>query len=137
MRAMRLTLTAALWSVLAAATTAAAQPTGQIPAFQSSGAVHYSCGGIGIDESSAMRGAMKEFPLSLLFARKDGAYQADVAVHVQSSQGDTASFTATGPVCLLKLPSGRYQVTATPTEGAAQTQSVEVNRFGHTLDFRF
>ena len=40
----------------------------------------YVCGGIGSDESTAMRAAMKDHPLSLLFARADGAYLADVAV---------------------------------------------------------
>lgn len=129
-------LPTACW-VLACAPMAWAAPQGNIPAFQSSGAVQYSCGGIGLDESTAMRDAMKEFPLSLLFARKDGAYQADLAVEVKGSSGEPARFTATGPVCLIRLPAGHYSVTATPSEGAAQTQAVDIKGGGHTLDFRF
>ena len=43
------------------------------PAMRGDGAARYVCGGIGSDESTAMRAAMKDHPLSLLFARADGA----------------------------------------------------------------
>ena len=59
----------------------------QTPATQTAGAVQYRCGGIGVDESSAMRAAMKDYPLSLLFAQRDGAYLANVAVEVGSGEG--------------------------------------------------
>ena len=36
------------------------------------GVARHACGGIGSDESTAMRLAMKSHPLSLLFARADG-----------------------------------------------------------------
>lgn len=108
-----------------------------LPAFQTTGALHYACGGIGSDESTAMRAAMPGYPLSLLFARKNGDYLANLAVQVQGLSGGPQQFTATGPVCLLKLPPGRYTVKATSEEGVVQSQSVDVARNGHTLDFRY
>lgn len=110
---------------------------GNIPAFQISGPLHYSCGGIGSDESTAMRAEMKHYPLSLLFARKDGGYLANMSVDIQGTTGNPIQFNASGPVCLLKLPAGRYTVKATTQGGTSQTQTVEVTRNGHTLDFRY
>ena len=64
---------------------------GRIPDMQQAGALRYSCGGIGEDESTLMRAAMKDYPLSLLFAQKDGAYLANVAVEVSSGK-DSSRF---------------------------------------------
>ena len=108
----------------------------QLPPMHEKGAVQYSCGGIGKDESTAMRAAMKDYPLSLLFAAKDGDYLADISVDIQSAQGST-QFTASGPVCLVKLPAGAYKVTATTKEGQSQSKSVQTGKSGHSLDFRF
>lgn len=109
---------------------------GQIPEMQESGALRYSCGGIGEDESTAMRAAMKNYPLSLLFAEKSGAYLANVAVDVRGKQV-SSQFTADGPVCLIKLPAGSYKITATTKGGSSQTQSVQVGQTPHQLDFRY
>ncbi|MDL5035645.1 hypothetical protein [Comamonas resistens] len=113
-----------------------AQAQGQIPPMHEKGAVQYSCGGIGKDESTAMRAAMKDYPLSLLFAAKDGEYLADVSVDIQSSQA-SAQFVAGGPVCLIKLPAGSYKVTATSKDGQSHSQSVTTGKSAHSLDFRF
>lgn len=107
------------------------------PALHPAGALQYRCGGIGSDESTTMRSAMKDYPLSLLFARKDGEYLANLAVQIQGKTGEAMSFTANGPVCLLKLPPGRYSVKATTQGGATQSKNVDVSRNGHTLDFRY
>ena len=108
----------------------------QLPPMHEKGAVQYSCGGIGKDESTAMRAAMKDYPLSLLFAAKDGDYLADISVDIQSAQGST-QFTANGPVCLVKLPAGSYKVTATTKDGQSQSKSVQTGKASHSLDFRF
>lgn len=128
--------TGALSFALAFATTAQAADA-PLPTLQTAGALQYACGGIGSDESTAMRSAMKDYPLSLLFARKDGEYLANLAVQIQGAQGEAMSFTAAGPVCLLKLPRGHYSVKATTQGGESQSKSVDVGRNGHTLDFRY
>lgn len=116
---------------------AAASAQSALPAMKSQGAGSYVCGGIGVDESTAMRAAMKDHPLSLLMARADGAYLADVAVTVTDAKGATAmSMRSSGPVCLVDLPAGRYTVEAS-TEGKSKKESVTLGGGPKTADFRF
>jgi hypothetical protein len=111
--------------------------TGTLPAMKVQGNARFACGGIGSDESDAMRAAMKDHPLALLFARADGAYLANVDVTIKSAGGDTAlAMRASGPVCLVDLPAGRYTVEAA-TEGMVKTHTVTVGRGSQTADFRF
>ena len=56
-----------------------------LPAAHTAGAVQYRCGGIGLDESTAMRGAVKDYPLALLFAAAGGEYLADVQVSISGA----------------------------------------------------
>jgi len=101
------------------------------------GAVRYVCGGIGSDESTAMRAAMKEHPLALLFARSDGAYLTDVQVDIKGADGaPSLGLRASGPVCLVDLPAGRYTIDAAMA-GSAKSQTVTVGGGSKTVDFRF
>ena len=122
---------------IATALQAQAQPAVAIPPMKGDGAVRWVCGGIGVDESTAMRAAMKSHPLSLLFARKDGAYLAEIDVTIQRSDGGpTLALRADGPVCLIDLPAGRYTVQAA-AGGATLKESVTVGGAPRTADFRF
>lgn len=115
-----------------------AQAQSAMPQWKGEGAVRYVCGGIGSDESNAMRAAMKEHPLALLFARSDGAYLADVQVEIKGAAGaPSLALRANGPVCLVDLPAGRYTVDATTAGGSAQSQSVTVGGSPKTASFRF
>ena len=117
------------------ASIAAAQSA--MPAMRGDGAARYVCGGIGSDESTAFRAAMKDHPLALLFARADGAYEADVAVSIQDEKNMTAlAFRANGPVCLIDLPAGKYVVNA-DAGGASKKQPVTVGGGSKSVDFRF
>ena len=107
------------------------------PKLHSAGKLQYTCGGIGKDESTAMRAAMKDYPLALLFAGKDGEYLADLKVDIEPASGEAAQFTASGPVCLVKLADGAYTVTVTAPEGAKQSKKVEAGKGSKSLDFRF
>ncbi|AVP56267.1 hypothetical protein [Pulveribacter suum] len=131
----RLLSAAAVLAAASAATPALAQ---QLPAAHEAGNLRYQCGGIGVDESSAMRAAMKDHPLSLLFARADGAYEANIDVRItpQGGSGQAMGFVANGPVCLLQLPAGSYKV---DVQGAGQSHSrtVKVGGAPQSLDFRF
>ncbi len=125
----------------AAATAAAAAPapSAALPETKTQGSLRYTCGGISVDESQAMRAAMKDHPLSLLFAAQGGAYLADVQVKlVPQGWGDAGAltFTASGPVCLLDLPAGSYEVEAS-AGGKEKRQTVMVGKDAKTLDFRF
>lgn len=123
----------------AAATAAAPAPSAALPETKTQGSLRYTCGGISVDESQAMRAAMKDHPLSLLFAAQGGAYLADVQVKlVPQGWGDAGAltFTASGPVCLLDLPAGSYEVEAS-AGGKEKRQTVMVGKDAKTLDFRF
>ena len=114
-----------------------AQTPDLAPSMKTLGTARYACGGVGAEESTAMRAAMKDHPLSLLFARESGAYLADVQVTVTDSQGSTAlSMRADGPVCLVDLPAGRYTVAAA-SEGVTKSQVVSLGNGSKVADFRF
>ena len=115
---------------------AQAQAESGVPALRSEGPVRYACGGIGVDESTAMRAATKSHPLSLLFARADGAYLADVTVTLTRSGGAPVNLRAGGPVCLIDLPAGNYTVEAV-ADSMRKRQTVTVGGAPKTLDFRF
>ena len=121
-------------SLLAASMAATAQG---MPPMQSQGAVKFVCGGIGSDESTAMRAGMKSHPLSLLFARADGAYLAEVGVTVTDAAGNQVLKTrANGPVCLIDLPAGKYAIEA-DSEGAVKKHAVTIGGAPVSADFRF
>lgn len=113
-----------------------AQAEGRIPPLREQGALQYVCGGIGLDESTAMRAAMKDYPLSLLLAARDGEYMADIAVEIKGAR-DSYRFQASGPVYLLRLPEGAYTVQATAGGGQAQSRQVHVGGGPQRLDLRF
>lgn len=121
---------------MAPAAPAAPMAQGAMPRMRGEGTARYVCGGIGSDESTAMRAAMKDHPLSLLFARPDGAYLANVEVDIKGTAGSALRLRANGPVCLIDLPAGKYTVDAS-TEGMKKSQSVTVGGAPRTLDFRF
>lgn len=124
-------------AALSLSTLALAQPAGHLPPMRGEGAARYVCGGIGLDESTAFRAAMKDHPLALLFARTDGAYVAEARVRIEGADGrPVLALRAGGPVCLIDLPAGRYVVHA-EVEGEAKQQSVSVGAGSRTADFRF
>ncbi|KRC86155.1 hypothetical protein D3C87_707040 [compost metagenome] len=104
-----------------------------MPPVQHQGPVEYVSGGIGIDESEAMKAAASHYPLALTFAaQRDGKadYVADVAVVIRDAQGKSVlQVTAEGPYMLVKLPAGSYKVSAT-YNGKAQEREVSVQGAG-------
>jgi hypothetical protein len=72
----RFILRGALVCACAAAPWMAQAQLSAMSAMKEQGAGKYLCGGVGSDESTAMRAAMKDHPLALLFARASGAYLA-------------------------------------------------------------
>lgn len=118
----------------------AAQAQSAMPQWKGAGEARYVCGGIGSDESTAMRAAMKDHPLALLFARADGAYMANVEVAIKGGDAGTAAalaWRASGPVCLVDLPAGRYTIDVTAPGGETKSQTVTVGGGSKTASFRF
>ena len=105
----------------------------QLPPAQHSGNIEYVTGGIGIDESTAFKQAMSKYPLALTFAQRlDGkaAYVSDVSVVIRNARNDTVlNADANGPYFLVRLPAGKYRVSAT-YQNKTQTRSVDVQPKG-------
>ncbi|MBC9904336.1 MULTISPECIES: carboxypeptidase-like regulatory domain-containing protein [Achromobacter] len=104
-----------------------------MPPVQQQGSVQYVSGGIGLDESEAMKAAAKDYPLALTFAaQRDGQadYVANVSVTISDAHGKSVlQTTAEGPYMLVKLPAGNYKISAT-YNGQAQNRNVAVQNTG-------
>jgi len=93
--------------------------------------ITYLSGGIGNDEAVAMKAEAKSYPLSMIFsAGKDNEYLADVKVNIKDKAGkDVLNAVSNGPIMLVKVPAGRYTVTA-ERNGKSLHHAVHVNHKG-------
>ena len=117
MQALRLlTLSGVMLAGLAcgpvqAACTEAVDPAGVHLEPMNQNGVAYMSGGIGIDESCAIQ---KEhgYSLQLTFsAGADNKYESGIKVSIQNAQGkQVLSVDDAGPMLLVQLPAGKYQV---------------------------
>src|SRR6202171_2795660 len=102
---------------------------GTLPAERSQGSVTYVSGGIGKDESDAMKQAASRYSLAIEMASPASPraqYVADVKIDIRDQRGATVlSTTSDGPILLAKLPPGRYTVNATKN-GASQQRDIVV-----------
>ena len=120
---------------------AAQTATAQAPAPVTAGKVTYVTGGIGESEVTAMRAQAREYSAMIEFVEIEpgnprGVWTADVAVTVKSGKEALASFDATGPLLLLRLPAGRYTVEATHG-GVAMSKPLAVAASAKPLQERF
>ncbi|WP_338618988.1 carboxypeptidase-like regulatory domain-containing protein [Pigmentiphaga sp. CHJ604] len=92
--------------------------------------VAYATGGVGQDESSAMRGMAKDYSLRMLAAAKSGEYVADVRVTIRDSGGaEVLSVTTQGPYLLARLAPGAYRIDA-EYGSAKQSRQVRIPASG-------
>ncbi|PZX30683.1 conserved hypothetical protein; putative exported protein; putative fusion protein [Cupriavidus phytorum] len=91
------------------------------------GPVAYICGGVAEDEQVALQSQARKYNMSLLFTQGTrGEYLSDVDVKLMRGGKEVASFVADGPRCLLKAPSGTYNVRAT-YQGRTKNMTVSTN----------
>lgn len=104
-----------------------------LPPAQDFDGVSFITGGIGLDESTAMKAAEKDFTLSLLFAQtKRGEYLSDIRVSVRDKTGKIVlEADSDGPMLLARLPAGVYKVSA-DHEGSVLVKTVRVDPKGVT-----
>lgn len=117
-------------SLLMPAVAAAADMTDLQP--QTAHGATWVCGGVGLDESSAMQKLSRDYPLMLTFTAGNGAYLSDVQVTVsQKGQPPVVDVSCGGPMMLLKLPAaGNYRLQAS-VNGAVQERKVSVKSGSH------
>jgi len=100
-------------------------PTG-MPQEQRQGDVTYVSGGVGLDESTALRRAQRQWPLTLRFTGPESAFVANVAVRIVDAKGATVlDTTSKGPYMLVRLRPGRYTVHASYS-GVDRSRTVTV-----------
>ena len=108
--------------------------TTNLPPLHQQGAVTYLSGGVGSDQSAALKDVINKYPLVLEFTgatRHGNEYLADVPVHIADMKGKTLlNATSHGPFMLTSLPNGRYKITASH-DGKTQQRVVDVNSSGH------
>lgn len=115
-----------------------------LPAATTVGNASFLSGGIGLDESEAMKAAASKYSLELVFSAKSdrnapgagagasAAYTADVKVKITDRAGKTVIDTVSqGPYLLANLPDGVYQVEASADGGTVKTQKVSVKKGAH------
>ena len=117
------------WGTTLVLAAAFAQAQGTLPPAQHQGSIEYISGGIGLDESTAFKAAMSQYPLALTFASTSAgdtaAYVSEVQVVIRDTNDtDVLNVTSEGPYFLARLPPGQYQVFATYNN---ETQSQKVN----------
>lgn len=132
-------LTAALIGIgMIATLPAAASPQNPV-SIHKYGATTYVNGGIGQDEETAMRHMAREFPLRMTFSeRKDGEFIADVPVAISDMNGKLLfKLTNAGPLLYVKLPDGKYKVSAR-FKGLTEIQEVTLHgKDGKNLYFHW
>ncbi|OLL27508.1 hypothetical protein BTH42_32210 [Burkholderia sp. SRS-W-2-2016] len=100
-----------------------------MPATQQQGDVSYVSGGVGRDESAALRQARRQWPLSLQFTGPGSSYVADVQVRIAKGSTTVLDTTSHGPYLLARVPPGRYTVSATYS-GVTRRETVNVRGNG-------
>ena len=102
---------------------------GQLPKTQKQGDIAYITGGVGEDESKAIRGDAKNWPLIIDFSQhlqNHDAWISQVYLRILDVKGNGIfEVTTDGPFLLVNLPSGSYMLTAT-YEGITKTQKIQI-----------
>lgn len=104
-----------------AATAAPQAPGSSLPPLQYQGKTEFLAGGIGSDESEAIRKEGQSWPLMLKFAQGDASdaagraeYVSDVKIVIKDKSGNVVlDAYAGGPFMLVKLAPARYSLDAT------------------------
>lgn len=87
-------------------------------------------GGIGEDDAMRMHQAIGDYNLKLVFTGEGGVYLADVNYVLRDKSGKvTAQGTSYGPILMLKVPAGTYQLEA-EAEGYSKKQSIKAGSQG-------
>ncbi|THD05694.1 hypothetical protein B1810_01245 [Panacagrimonas perspica] len=123
----------------AVTTTTPPVQTSAVPVQANQGGVPYVSGGIGSDESAALKAQFPKYALALTFASVQNGHNvflASVPVKILDASGATVlDVTTEGPYLLVDVPPGKYEVVAT-NGGKEQRASLQVTA-GRTTERAF
>lgn len=115
----------------------ASAATSTLPPIQHAGDIAYLSGGIGSDQSSAIKGVMHNYPLVLEFVGRTNFgndYLADVPVQISDTHGRNLLNVQTGgPFLLMSLPHGQYTVTAM-YNGMVKHRTIDITAATHARE---
>lgn len=121
-------------ALLCGMVSAAHADEGTLPAERSQGSVTFISGGIGSDESEAMKRAASRYSLSIEMASPAtprAEYVSDVRIDIRDQRGKSVLSTISdGPLLLANLPPGQYTVDAT-RNGSVQQRKVTIGAGTH------
>ena len=120
--------------LLCGMTAASHADDGTLPAERTEGSVTFVSGGIGKDESEAMKRAASRYSLMIEMSSSGGPraeYVSGVKIDIRDQRGTTVlSTTSDGPFLLANLPPGQYSIDAT-WNGKSQQRKVAVAAGAH------
>lgn len=97
-----------------------------LPPVRVQNGISYVTGGIGADESDALRAQAHRYSLRILFAAREGNYLSDVDVTISTRGGERMLNVHTeGPFLYVNLPPGAYRVDAHAGSGS-ETRPVTI-----------
>ncbi len=90
-----------------------------------SGDITYVTGGIGRDETAALKSMQGSYNLHVMSSSTSGHFVGDTPITITNSKGETVLTTTAGPIFYAKLPAGTYTVEAN-RNGDVKKQRVTV-----------
>ena len=98
-----------------------------LPEVKTQNGISFLSGGIGLDESEAMKAAAKDYTLMLTCSiQPTGQYLSDVKVIITDKSGSPVLDTVTdGPILLVQLAPGQYRISA-DRDGNIMNRNVDI-----------
>ena len=129
------------WALLFSLAQACEGPRAALPAEKTSQGISYVSGGVGLDESSALKGARKDYSLDIetfQWANGKNEYIAAVPLTITRPNGEVVfQAPSDGPFTLLRMPPGTYIVKASHQGQTQQRQVVVGTGLGAKASFVF
>mgnify|MGYP000910258691 CR=1 FL=1 len=102
-----------------------------LPQIYQQGDVSFLSGGIGENETEALREVKEQYNLRVTSADKNGEYRGDTRIIISDAQGTVVLDTVSaGPLLYTNLPNGRYTVDGY-SEGQSKRKAVKVVKGKH------
>ena len=105
---------------------------------QTSMGTTYLNGGVGDEETEAMRSVAKDYPLRMTFSERDGGFIGDVSVTITDAKGESVfELPKAGPMLYVMLPKGKYNISAS-SNGKTQSRKVMLSgKRGKNIQFHW
>jgi len=102
---------------------------------RSAGGTEWINGGGGEEERAAMAARQSEFPFKVVMSGAGGQFVVAEKLRVSTPQGELLAIPNAGPIVMIKLQPGAYDLEAT-WQGKTERRSVRVAASAQTLEWR-